>query len=139
MNKGIIYTMVKYVLGIGLVFMFNGTTFAQQHPSKEDRAAKELEMMKKDLTLTADQEAKVKTLLTNYAAKEKDLQAASKEDREANKTKRNELQTQKDAELKAILTADQYQKLQDKKKEHPEGGKSGHGDGDHHKGGQGSH
>lgn len=138
MNKGIIYTMVKYVLGIGIVVMFNGTTFAQQQPSKEDRAAKELEMMKKDLTLTADQEVKVKTVLTNYAAKEKDLQAASKEDREANKTKRTELQTQKDTELKAILTADQYQKLQDKKKEHAES-HSGHGGGDHKGGGKGNH
>ena len=115
-----------------LVFMFHGTTFAQQQPTNEDRATKELEMMKKELTLTADQEAKVKTVLTNYAAKEKDLRTAAKAEKEANKAKRKELKAQKDAELKTILSAEQYQKLQDKRKEHAEvnkEGKGGHGHG----------
>ena len=112
--------------------------FAQEEPkqpmSAQDRAAKELSMMKTDLTLTADQEAKIKPILSSYAEKEQQVRQENKENREAAQTKRKELRTQKDTDLKTILTPEQYQKLQDKRKEHANHG----GDnGDDHHGGQG--
>ncbi len=123
------HILVKYALATGLLFSLH-TVYAQQDTkepmSAQDRATKELARMKGDLALTSDQEAKLKPILLSYA--EKKQQA-----REAAKAQHQTMQTQKEAELKNILTAEQYQKLMDKKKEFES--KRNH-DGHGHHGGQ---
>ena len=138
MKKKISHIIYQYLLGVGMVFMFTGS-FAQTQPESQekqqmtpqDRATKELSRLKTDLSLTADQEAKLKPILTSYAEQEQTQRQANKEDKEAAKADRQALRQKKDADLKAVLTPEQYQKLQDKKKEHANGGEGheGHGHG----------
>ncbi|MDB5274625.1 MAG: hypothetical protein JWO58_2992 [Chitinophagaceae bacterium] len=138
MKKKTAHIIFQYLLGVGMVFMFTGSFAQEQSQEKqqmtpEDRATKELGRLKTDLSLTTDQEAKLKPILTSYAQQEQTQRQANKEDKEAAKTKHQELQQKKDADLKAVLTPEQYQKLQDKKKENKNGGgHEGHGHGGNH-------
>ena len=97
-----------------------GTSFAQQlghrgqqakptsevRATPEERAAKRMEMMQKNLDLTPEQVTKIQAL---QAQRTKDQENA-----------RKDMQAKKeayDAQLKAILTPEQYQKLQEQRKD----------------------
>jgi Spy/CpxP family protein refolding chaperone len=74
--------------------------------SPEERATKMLERMTKELVLTADQQTKMKALILK---REKEREERMKEE----KARMDKM----DAEIKAILTPEQYQKFEQKKKE----------------------
>ena len=103
-----------------------GMSFAQQQGQKgqktketsEERASKRVEMMKKTLDLTPDQVTKLQAIQTQFA---KDREQA-KENRQDMKAKREAY----DAQVKSILTPEQYQKYQDQRKDRKKnGGKHG--------------
>ncbi|MBT1710811.1 hypothetical protein KK062_21395 [Fulvivirgaceae bacterium PWU5] len=82
----------------------------------EERAQKWTDWMKKELTLTAEQEPRVHAINVKYAdqmdgikAEEGDRRSKFKEVRETNKAK--------DEELKAVLTPEQFTKYTEKKQE----------------------
>ncbi|MEI6899854.1 MAG: hypothetical protein WCL00_08250 [Bacteroidota bacterium] len=73
----------------------------------EDRAKRQTEMMKEALNLTAAQEPKISALNLKYAKKMEEVRAASKDTAVIRKNA-NALNTQKDVELKKILTPEQF-------------------------------
>lgn len=82
----------------------------------EERAQKWTDWMKKELTLTAEQEPRIHAINVKYAdqmddikAEEGDRRSKFKEVRETNKAK--------DEELKAVLTPEQFTKYTEKKQE----------------------
>ena len=87
-----------------------------KHSTPEERAAFQTDRMKTDLNLSDEQTAKVKEINLKYA---KENQEVFKSDitREEKKNKMHELYEQKQNELKTVLTAEQYEKLQAEKKE----------------------
>ena len=96
-----------------------------------DHAAKKLEMMKKDLNLSADQEAKVKQVFDDEEKSRKaEMANKSESSKEDMKTKMDAQKANSDAKLKAILTDEQYKKYQEKeaemKKNKPSGGHHAH-------------
>jgi hypothetical protein len=85
-----------------------------QQMSPEDRAKQETEWMKKDLALTAQQLVKVDSINLKYAKKSADLRSQMQgQDREARMAKMQEIQGQKETELKAVLTEDQLKKYKE--------------------------
>ncbi|MEZ0542431.1 hypothetical protein [Fibrella arboris] len=72
----------------------------------EQRAERQTAQLKKRLTLTADQEKSVSAINLKYAQK---VQAMMTGDRERGALKEaRDMMESKDAELKAVLSADQY-------------------------------
>jgi periplasmic protein CpxP/Spy len=72
----------------------------------EERAAKMTERMTKELVLTTDQQTKMKVLILKH-----------EQEREARMKEEKVRMDKKDAEIKAILTPEQYFKFQQKKNE----------------------
>ncbi|OPB93427.1 hypothetical protein [Elizabethkingia ursingii] len=116
--------MKKIVFSL-LLMGATGFAFAQQttEPMKADSQAKRQEMMqkrqqnwdqmKKDLNLTADQENKIKALHERNAADMKQKMAERKTDRENMKQDMKAKKEQNDAEMKKILSPEQYAKWND--------------------------
>lgn len=103
------------MISVTALFLFSSTTiFAQQQgPGKgygkatpEERAKRQTEMMKENLSLTAAQEPKVSAINLKYANKMEDVRKIT-DTAVMRKTAQN-LNKQKEGELKAILTADQF-------------------------------
>ena len=104
-----------------------GTSFAQQRGHRgqqakptsevratpEERAAKRVEMMKESLNLTPDQVAKLQPVQTQFAKDQARIRNAAKENQKEMKANREAY----DAQLKSILTPEQYQKLQEQRKD----------------------
>jgi len=85
-----------------------------QQMSPVERAKQETEWMKKDLVLTAQQLAKVDSINLRYAKKRSEMRSQMQgQDREAMMAKMQEMQTQKEAELKPVLTEDQMKKYKE--------------------------
>ena len=81
-----------------------------QQRTPEERAQNQTHWMQKNLGITEDQNRKVYDIILKYAR-----QAGQEKNEAPGREKRQEMQqTQnaKDAELKAVLTGDQYQKYQ---------------------------
>jgi len=106
-----------------------GTSFAQKSDKQvqknqrtqmtpEERAAKRAERMKETLNLTPEQAAKLQTAQTQFAKEKKQI-------REESHQKMKAQREAYDAQLKTILTPEQYQKLQAQRKEMKKGGKRG--------------
>ena len=81
----------------------------------EERASKMTERMTKELVLTADQQTKMKALLLKH-----------EQDREARMKEEKARMEKTDAEIKAILTPEQYQKYEQKKADMKQNFKSKH-------------
>ena len=97
-------------LTLAMSVVFAGMAFAQQQENKatqEEKAAKKIEMMKTTLDLTPEQVAKLQELQANFAQKRKEANddAVKLEIKEAYK-----------AELKSVLTPEQYQMYQEQRK-----------------------
>ena len=94
-----------------------GMLFAQQPDQKrqrtnatpEERAAKRMERMKETLNLTPEQVTKLQATQAQFA---KEREQVRKEHQQNMKAKREAY----DAQLKTILTPEQYQKYQDQRK-----------------------
>ncbi len=84
----------------------NGPGMGRGNASPEDRAKHLTEMMKETLSLTAAQEPKVAAINLKYAKKMEEARKVA-DTAVQHKSMRN-LNNQKDGELKAVLTADQF-------------------------------
>lgn len=94
------------------------------------------DMIAKDLGLTDDQKAKVKALLEDTQSKMKALHDDTSVSKEDKKTKFKEIRDGNQAQMKEILTAEQYDKWQKKMQQHrPPGGPGGDKGGPGGKGG----
>lgn len=102
-------------------------------PTAEEQAKRQTERLKKELTLTADQETKVKEVYLASATKMSEARKSGEASRETMMAKRKEMQKEEETKLKAILTADQFTKYQALQKKMEEeraqrrGGQSGEG------------
>ncbi len=84
----------------------NGPGMGRGNASPEDRAKHLTEMMKETLSLTAAQEPKVSAINLKYAKKMEDVRKVA--DTAVQHKSMQNLNKQKDGELKAVLTADQF-------------------------------
>ena len=110
-NRRIFISLIAY-----LFILTNSNAQEKNIPPAADRAAKLTEWMKTNLQLTADQVAPVQEINLKYANKMDDLRKSSKGRRGKMQTLKNDNKA-KDAELKKILTADQYKIYLAKKEE----------------------
>lgn len=102
---------------ITLLFTVN-IIWAQKKTSStpEERAAKLTEWMKTNLELNSDQATQVQNINLKYANKTQGLQTQSMSRKQKMQTLKDNDKA-KDAELKNVLTADQYSAYQAKKDE----------------------
>ena len=84
----------------------NGPGMGRGNASPEDRAKHLTEMMKESLSLTAAQEPKVSAINLKYAKKIEEVRKVA--DTAVQHKSMQNLHKQKDGELKAVLTADQF-------------------------------
>ena len=115
-------TLVKKSFVLVLVSLFVVSVSAQGPDKKprmtpEERVSKQVEMMTKQLDLTADQQAKIKEINLKYSQQMADHAKQSKEEMKKNREKMETQMEAKNAELKQVLTPEQYEKWQEKRKE----------------------
>ncbi len=89
---------------------------AQSQQSPEERAQRQTEMMTEALDLNASQVAQVEDINMKYSERIADIQAQSGDRRGKFKTMRGMME-EKDAELEAVFTSNQYTIYQEKKAE----------------------
>ncbi|MFM2213616.1 MAG: hypothetical protein RL427_879 [Bacteroidota bacterium] len=111
---------------LAIVLVLGLTTFAQEKEGKkgnrekltpEQRVDLQVKRMTKDLDLNEKQVAELRTLVTKQEEKREAKRAEIKEKRDKNAAKREEVKAamekeraESDAEMKKILTPDQYSK-----------------------------
>ena len=103
--------MKKLMMIFVSIFMVSSVLLAQerQHPSAESVAKKQTERMAEKLSLTNEQKAQIETINLKYAQKSQEARQAEKE---AQKAGFQQFKEEKNAELKAVLTDEQYTKYQ---------------------------
>jgi protein CpxP len=128
--------IIALVLGMGLTGFAQETTPQQnkagmEKMTPEQRQQKHLDRLTKELTLDAKQQVAVGKILTEKSAKAQDMKA-QKDTRKASGDKmtteertafKNAMQAEKadtEAKMKAVLSADQYQKWLDIREENKE-------------------
>ena len=84
---------------------------------RKEMHANRSEKMKKDLALTDEQSAKLKSLNESYRSKFENLRKDESLDRTAKQEKFKALHQQQKEELKSVLTAEQIQKMSEMKKD----------------------
>ena len=109
--------MKNPLLFIVLLLFAVSVSRAQPRPqrSPEDRANRQVDMLEKQLSLTADQKAKIYTVVLAQAQKRDSLMNAARsagQDRQAMWTKMQELQKENDKKLMVYLTDDQKKKYE---------------------------
>ncbi len=112
LNDG--YSMKRIMIFMAVALFTMGTANAQdkqQRPAAE-RAKKQTERMTKELGLNADQAAKVDATNAKYAEKMDAMRADRKEKMAETKGKGAELNDARMAEMKDVLTPEQYAKME---------------------------
>jgi Spy/CpxP family protein refolding chaperone len=107
-------TLRMVLLLFAITFLSAASVYAQQggggmggnKATPEDRAKRQTEMMKDGLNLTAAQEPKVSAINLKYAKKMEEVRKIA--DTAAQRKSVQNLNKQKDGELKTVLTADQF-------------------------------
>ena len=121
---------MKKVIGLFLVILISSTTvFAQSgnRQGKKGDPSKRSEKMIEELKLNDKQAAefcKVEADFKDQMTKERE---AVKEDRQKMREKMTAMRTEKDAQIKSILTDEQYKLYQEKQKKADSPRKKGHG------------
>ena len=108
--QSIVRQFIIVILFSSSILFSNKALFAQgegRNMPPEDRAKRQTEMMKEALNLTAAQEPKISALNLKYAKKMEEVKTASKDTAVIRKNAAA-LNTQKNVELKKILTPDQF-------------------------------
>jgi protein CpxP len=106
---------LRFAVGLITLMLISITTvYAQGNhsemgggkPSPEDRAKRQTEMMKENLSITDAQEPRISAINLKYAKKMEDVRKVA--DTAAQRKAAENLNKQKEGELKAVLTADQF-------------------------------
>ena len=103
--------LTTLALAVGMSLMAQDASAGKDKKTPEERAAKRTEQMSKDLGLSSEQVAKVNTINLNFARYSSDVEAAGKGADVEGRTKA--LKAKRDAELKAVLTPEQYTKYEE--------------------------
>lgn len=103
--------LTTLALAVGMSLMAQDVNAGKDKKTPEERAAKRTEQMTKDLGLSSEQVAKVNTINLNFARYSSDVEAAGKGADVEGRTKA--LKAKRDAELKAVLTPEQYTKYEE--------------------------
>ncbi len=114
----------RVIISLVTVGSFFVSTFAQeskkqecQRPTVEERAKKQTERMKEKLGLTEDQAKTVYDINLKYAKEDEKKFSKKEQERQKRMEEFKISQAQKDAELKKVLNAEQYDKFQKQKGE----------------------
>lgn len=111
---------MKKVMSLAIALMFSGMVLAQRadHRQKDPQeiATMQSEHMKKSLDLSDQQFASVKTVNLKFAERMSQLRGDTALAREARQRKMADLRDQKQAEIGAILSADQKAKWEAERK-----------------------
>ncbi len=91
----------------------------RQMLTPDQRAEKRTEMMQKNLSLTADQVPKVKQIILDFET-QKDALLKNTTDPQQRRTQMKALRDKQNADLKAVLTPDQYTKMQQMQQGRPQ-------------------
>ena len=103
------------VLLLASLFVFSVSAQRPDRNSKmtpEDRAAKQTEMMNKQLDLTADQQAKIQAINLKYSQQMAAQRSQATEDRQQNMENMKTQMEARNAEIKQVLTPEQFEKWQ---------------------------
>lgn len=107
--------MKKLMTSLALTLLIAGAAAAQvpqkERKTPEERAKHQTEMMTKNLALTAEQVPQVQTINLKYADQLGDLKEQPKGEKGAKRDAAKELRDKRNAELKGVLTAEQYDKM----------------------------
>ena len=121
---------MKKVIGLFLVILIStATVFAQggdRHGKKGD-PSKRSEKMIEELKLDDKQAAEYRKVEADFLEQMKKERESVKEDREKMREKMTAMRTEKDAQIKKILTDEQYKQYQEKQKKADSPRKKGHG------------
>lgn len=130
--------MKKIILMSIVLIAFVATAFAQQPgqgrgaKSPEERANNQAQRLTKELSLSADQSTKVKTVLLDTEQKREAIRSkySGSQDKSAMRTEMQTLKGQKDSQLKQLLTPEQYSQYQsmqaERQNKRPGGGHGPH-------------
>lgn len=99
------------------VLFLSLASYAQDRGSREkmtpeERAKKTVEQLNKDLTLTAKQQSDLETFYKTSYKKRQDMMSKNRDNRDAMREQMKKNQQENEAELKKVLTADQFKKHQ---------------------------
>ena len=117
---------MKKVIGLFLVILIStATVFAQggDRQGKKGDPSKRSEKMIEELKLDDKQAAEYRKVEADFREQMKKERESVKEDRE----KMTAMRTEKDAQIKKILTDEQYKQYQEKQKKAESPRKKGHG------------
>lgn len=114
--------LVEKSIVLVLVSLFTLTVSAQRPDKKsrmtaEERASKRTEMMTKQLELTTEQQAKIGEINLKYSQQAVDHQKQAKGQMRQNRENRKVQMEARNAELKEVLTPEQFEKWQAQKSE----------------------
>jgi len=104
--------MKNLVLAMLLLLPLTAMAQPQTPPKPEEMAKKQTERLKKEVTLTADQEKKVNEVYLASATKMDAAFKSGQVSRETMDAKQKEIRKDEETKLKTILTADQFTKYQ---------------------------
>lgn len=110
---------MKKLMIIALLASMTVAAQAQEKDRKtpQERAKLRTEHMTKELELSPEQQAKVEAINLKYADQVEAVRAESEAERTAKREAAEAMHAAHDAEMKAVLTADQYTKWVAKKQE----------------------
>ena len=124
--KKIVLMMAMTVLATGAISAKTPAAFVQQgqgQATPEERAERQLTMMTETLTLTADQTTKLKPIILARSTEQSALrQKMQGGDREALMGEYRKLNEKYNAQIKAVLTAEQYTKYEENQAQKRGGG-----------------
>ena len=114
--------LVEKSIVLVLVSLFTLTVSAQRPDKKsrmtaEERASKRTEMMTKQLNLTEEQQAKIGEINLKHSQQTAGNQKQARERMRQNRENRNARMEARDAELKEVLTPEQFEKWQAQRSE----------------------
>jgi hypothetical protein len=113
--KTLAFSLIILLTGTSAFSQPQGREQGRSNATPEERAKHQTEMMKTQLSLTSAQEQKVSAINLKYANKMEDLRKTPEND--AQHKAAMSIQTQKDNELKGVLTDTQYKDYLKKKEE----------------------
>ena len=124
--------MKKLMIAVVSVLLITTNVFAQQRqrPSAEEMAKRQTEQMVEKLSLTDDQKEKAEVINLKYARLQSEMMQSGQGDRQARSDEMRKNREARDAELKEILTPEQYeqyQKIREEQMQRPGGNRERRG------------
>jgi len=102
--------MKKWIIGLAFIFFMFNASNAQNKQNPEERIKEQTEQMAKDLNLNDTQKEQVAEVNKKFAEKMKAIRMENNGNREAIRSAMKKPIDEREAELKKILTEDQYKK-----------------------------